>query len=93
VVLGFGMGKLDELTCASHGLLSRDLEGKRFLLETVKCMFSGLDFETYTGLGSAVQGQGTPLSQLLKSPGDLFGKWRIQVNGRGLKKILGNFEL
>jgi hypothetical protein len=23
----------------------------------------------------------------------LFGKWRIEVDGRGLKGILGNFEL
>jgi hypothetical protein len=23
----------------------------------------------------------------------LFGKWRIQVDGRGLKGILGNFDL
>jgi hypothetical protein len=23
----------------------------------------------------------------------LFGKWRIQVDGRGLKEILGNFDL
>jgi hypothetical protein len=27
------------------------------------------------------------------SPKGLFGKWRIEVDGRGLKGILGNFEL
>jgi hypothetical protein len=27
------------------------------------------------------------------SPEGLFGKWRIEVDGRGLKGILGNFEL
>jgi hypothetical protein len=26
-------------------------------------------------------------------PLGLFGKWRIEVDGRGLKGILGNFEL
>jgi hypothetical protein len=26
-------------------------------------------------------------------PKGLFGKWRIEVDGRGLKGILGNFEL
>jgi hypothetical protein len=27
------------------------------------------------------------------SPKGLFGKWRNQVDGRGLKGILGNFDL
>jgi hypothetical protein len=30
------------------------------------------------------------LQQILQG---LFGKWRIQVDGRGLKGILGNFDL
>jgi hypothetical protein len=30
---------------------------------------------------------------LAVTPTGLFGKWRIQVDGRGLKGILGNFEL
>jgi hypothetical protein len=31
--------------------------------------------------------------QQLALPSGLFGKWRIEVDGRGLKGILGNFEL
>jgi hypothetical protein len=27
------------------------------------------------------------------TPNGLFGKWRNQVDGRGLKGILGNFDL
>jgi hypothetical protein len=29
----------------------------------------------------------------IKTPQVLFGKYRIEVEGRGLKRILGNFEL
>jgi hypothetical protein len=33
------------------------------------------------------------LTQGGRPPEDLFGKLRIQVDGRGLKGILGNFDL
>jgi hypothetical protein len=32
-------GEIDELTCASHGLILRYLKGRRFLLKLSSCMF------------------------------------------------------
>jgi hypothetical protein len=44
------------------------------------------------GIVEGGKGIGTVHSQVGKFLG-LFGKWRIQVDGRGLKEILGNFDL
>jgi hypothetical protein len=44
-------------------------------------------------VGRGLMGVGNFVPRVSLPTKDLFGKWRIQVDGRGLKGILRNFDL